>query len=133
MYPAEARTTSQLQDPQKMAVPAISYGYGVALLLGGIAGAAKGSLVSLLAAGASAALVLGLEASGPRSRWATAAAVGQLSIATALLVVMARRYAASGKVMPAGLTAVLSGVALLAYASRVSGLLTAAGPAKIKA
>jgi uncharacterized membrane protein (UPF0136 family) len=105
-----------------------SYTYGILLLIGGIAGAAKGSAASLIAAGGAAAAILGLEQLVPRASWATVAGTSQLAIAGALAFTMYGRFSRSGKFMPAGLVASLSAAMFLVYGSRVLALASGAAP-----
>ena len=95
-----------------------SYAYASLLLIGGLAGAAKGSVASLIAAGGAAATLVTLEAFGAKAA-PVAAGVAQTLVAGGLCAMMGTRFAASGKVMPAGLVTVISGVMVIVYAARV--------------
>jgi hypothetical protein len=70
----------------------------------------QGSTASLVAGGGAGALVLALEALG---RGGKNASIAQAVLAAAVAFSMAQRFAASGKVMPAGMVAVISAIALL--------------------
>ena len=107
-------------------VSGLSYLYGAMLILGGAMGAMKGSTASLMAGGGSGVAVIALEltlaglanAGGARN----AVQAVQLTLTGGLLYVMGGRYMASGKIMPAGIVAGLSGLCALAYASRILGV-----------
>lgn len=104
-------------------VPTVSYAYAALLLVGGLMGYVKGnSLPSLIAGGGSAALLAALEHFG---RGQAGTNLGQAGVAGGLFFMMLKRFAASGKFMPAGLTAAASWVALGAFLAR--HFLSAAG------
>ncbi|KAK9840844.1 hypothetical protein WJX81_008553 [Elliptochloris bilobata] len=94
--------------------------YAALLALGGLMGfLTKGSVPSLLGGLGSAAVLatcgqasLSRYHQGALCRPATAAS---LAVAAALTVVMFRRWQATGKFMPAGLVAVLSGAMVIFY------------------
>ena len=97
-----------------------SYTYAGLLIVGGLAGAAKGSAASLISAGAAAATLLALETAGA-TRAPFASSVAQSIVAGGLCFMMGNRFANSGKIMPAGLVAALSGVMFVVYATRAAG------------
>ena len=94
-----------------------SYVYAGLLLISGLAGAAKGSAASLVAAGGAAATLVALETAGA-ARAPLAASAAQAVVAGGLCAMMGSRFAASGKVMPAGFVAVLSGIMFVVYSAR---------------
>ena len=102
-----------------MSTATLSYTYAAALALGGIAGASKGSLVSLIAAGGSAAIIAGLEFFQTTSVQLSSAA--QAVVAGGLAAMMGKRFSESGKVMPAGIVAGLSAVLFVLYVARAAG------------
>jgi uncharacterized membrane protein (UPF0136 family) len=107
-------------------VQTLSYGYSALLILGGLIGASKGSMASLIASGASAAVIIGLEQLGSSHRYAGPAGAFQLATALVLAVTMYNRYDRSGKFMPAGLVTVLSCFMTAAFGYRLASLSSAA-------
>ncbi|XP_072533705.1 transmembrane protein 14A [Salminus brasiliensis] len=89
-----------------MAVDWLGFGYAAAIMFGGFMGyKRRGSLVSLIAGlffGSISAYGAYRVSSEPRDIWTSLAASG------ALAVVMGMRFKKSGKIMPAGIMAVLS-------------------------
>ena len=107
-----------------------SYIYAALLVAGGAAGFAKGSTASLVAGGMSGVAVLALEylfSSSAAARGSTAIAMAELVVSGALTYVMSQRYANSGKFMPAGLVAILSGLMSVFYSLRLYSLMGAKG------
>lgn len=97
-------------------VPTASYAYAALMLLGGVMGYVKGgSMPSLIAGSASALILAGLEKYGGGS---VGSNLGQAGVSAGLFVMMMRRFAASGKVMPAGVVAAASWLCLGAYLAR---------------
>ncbi len=82
-------------------------------------------MASLVAGAGSGLGILALELLGGGQTLPSALQVG---VSGAVGARMAMRYAESGKFMPAGLTALLSGGAALMYAARVAGFIVV--PAK---
>eukprot|EP00803_Ostreobium_quekettii_P008230 evm.model.scf_638.4 EVM.evm.TU.scf_638.4 scf_638:35993-36355(+) len=111
-----------------------TFPYAMLLGLGGLMGfLSKGSMMSLYGGVGSACL---LSLSGyvslqyyHRGKTCKAATLGALVIASALTVVMYRRYASSGKIFPAGVTMFLSGAMAVFY---VWSIMYGPAPAKIK-
>lgn len=97
----------------------LAYGYAAILLLGGVIGASKGSIESLIAAGVSAAAVAGAEMLMSRPGYASMAGATQLAVTVALAYVMFGRFSKSGKVMPAGMVCGLSVVMALCFLARL--------------
>ena len=100
-------------------VSSLSHGFCGMLLVGGVMGAAKGSMVSLAAAGGVAAALYFLE--GYARGGNSAASWAQGALAGGLAGHMGARFFASGKVMPAGLVAAMSATMLVAYLLRALG------------
>ncbi|CAN6175599.1 unnamed protein product [Urochloa humidicola] len=102
--------------------------YGLLVLAGGVAGYLKRGSAASLAAGAGfgGALLL----AGALSAWAFArggggagavfAAVLQIVCAVVLTVVMGIRYVKTKKIMPAGIVAAISAIALIFYVYKIS-------------
>ncbi|XP_047066793.1 protein FATTY ACID EXPORT 6-like [Lolium rigidum] len=99
--------------------------YGLVVLGGGIAGYVKRGSAASLAAGAgfggalllAGALSIWAFASHSRSLFAT---VLQTVCAAALTIVMGIRYMKTRKVMPAGIVAMISALALIFYVYKIS-------------
>lgn len=94
------------------------------LLVGGLAGAARGSYISLAAAGGSALALAGLERALASPSAQAPAALAQTALAAVLALSMGDRFARSGKVMPAGLVAGLSAAMTVLYALRAAAAVT---------
>ena len=78
-------------------------------------------MMSLLAAGGSAAVIAGLEAYGASTpERVRLVSVAQAAVSGGLAAMMGARYRASGKVMPAGAVAALSLILCIAYATRAA-------------
>lgn len=110
----------------------LSYGYGALLIIGGLIGAAKGSVASLVASGASAAVILGLEQFVSHKTFGGPAGAFQLVTSLVLTIVMYNRWDKSGKFMPAGLVTILSAVLSAVYGARLANMSAAVAAQKIK-
>ena len=102
--------------------------YGALLILGGLMGARKGSMPSLIAGGTSGVIIILLEylfSSAKATKGSALIALAEVFISSTLTLLMAQRYAGSGKFMPAGLVALMSGGMSAVYAARLFDAFTA--------
>lgn len=98
--------------------------YGFVVLIGGLAGyLRKGSTTSLMGGGASGLLLLfagylSLQAFN-KGRNSYIALLLETGLSVALTWVMGQRYLSSGKIMPAGIVAAISGLMALFYIYKI--------------
>ena len=86
----------------------------------------QGSVTSLAAGAGSGGIILALEYFARGSPAAgSRISLAQAALAAVLMYVMYMRYTGSGKFMPAGMVATLSGAAFVVYAARGLGVVGA--------
>jgi hypothetical protein len=83
----------------------VALGYGVIMIAGGLLGASRGSVMSLVMGGSIGGAVIALEAFG---RGGDSPRFAQTALAAATAVMMLHRAWTAGKLMPAGMVGMLS-------------------------